>query len=123
MLNVFERQFDSIVLSSKKGSRTEQIATLRNLVTHENAVARKIAVKSIGKFREFDNVPFLIYALSDPEPEISKLAYEGLRFVSRKFNAQKLSTKPNKQEIDAIVKFWSKWYLEVVPDGRLLELE
>ena len=119
----YEAKFDSLVLSSKKGSRAQQLATLRKLVMHENAVARKVAVKSIGKFRDFDNIPFLIVALSDPEPEISKLANEGLRFVSRKFNAQKLSDKPNKQEIRSIVKFWSKWYLEVVPEGRLIELE
>ncbi|MEC9094891.1 MAG: HEAT repeat domain-containing protein, partial [Planctomycetota bacterium] len=119
----FENKFDSLVLSSQKGSRAQQLATLRNLVTNENAVARKVAVKSIGKFRDFDNIPFLIHALSDPEPEIAKLANEGLRFVSRKFKSQKLSAKPNKQETEAIVKFWSKWYLEVVPEGQLLELE
>lgn len=119
----FESKFDSLILSTKNKSRASQLATLRKLVMHENAVARKVAVKSIGKFRDFENVPFLILALSDPEPEIAKLANEGLRFVSRKFKAQKLSDKPNKQEITSIVKFWSNWYLEVVPDGRLIELE
>lgn len=119
----FESSFDSLLLSTKKGSRAQQIATLRNLVMHENPVARKVAVKSIGKMRDFNNVPFLIFALSDPEPEIARLANDGLRFISRKFNAKKLSERPNKQEIDALVKFWSDWYLEVVPDGRLLEVE
>lgn len=122
----FESQFDSLVLSSKKGSRAQQLAKLRNLVTHENYAARKVAVKSIGKFRDFDNIPFLIFALTDPHPEVAKMANDGLRFVSRKFNAPKLNikgSKPNKQEVDALVKYWSKWYLEVVPEGRLLELE
>lgn len=119
----FENRFDSLILASQKGSRAQQLATLRKLVSNENAVARKVAVKSIGKVRDFENIKFLIFALSDPEPEIAKLANEGLRFVSRKFDAPKLSAKPNKQEIDSIVKFWSDWYLEVVPDGELLEVQ
>jgi hypothetical protein len=119
----FASKFDQLVLDSKGGSRAQQLATLRNLVTHENPVARRIAVQSIGKVRDFNNIPFLIFALTDPQPEIVGIANDGLRFVSRKFNARKVSSKPSKDEMNALVKFWSKWYLEVVPEGRLLEVE
>lgn len=117
----FETTFDSLVLDSNKKSRAVQLVTLRKLVEHPNADARRIAVKSISKFRDFDNIKFLIFALSDPEPDVARMANDGLRFISRKFNSKRISEKPNKQEIEAMTKYWTDWYLTVDPKGTLLE--
>ncbi len=117
----FESTFDSLVLDSNKKSRAVQLVTLRKMVEHPNADARRIAVKSISKFRDFDNIKFLIFALSDPEPDVARMANDGLRFISRKFNTKKISDKPNKQEIEALTKYWTDWYLTVDPNGTLLE--
>jgi hypothetical protein len=93
------------------------------MVEHPNADARRVAVKSISKFRDFDNIKFLIYALSDPEPDVARMANDGLRFISRKFNSKKISDKPNKQEIEALTKYWTDWFMTVDPNGTLLETD
>jgi len=119
----FETTFDSLVLDSNKKSRAVQLVTLRKMVEHPNADARRVAVKSISKFRDFDNIKFLIYALSDPEPDVARMANDGLRFISRKFNSKKISDKPNKQEIEALTKYWTDWFMTVDPNGTLLETD
>lgn len=121
--NRIDSQLDSLILSKDDLSQATQLATLRKLLAHENAAVRRIAVNAIGRNRDFENVPALILALSDPETEIASIANEGLRFVSRKFDSPKLSDQPNQLEMKRVIDYWTEWYMDVVPDGMLIDLE
>ena len=91
---------------------------MRRLVRAESYEARMVAVKTLSKICNLDNVPILIYALSDPDPRVSREARNGLRFVSRKFEGFGLSDNPSKTDIVAAIEEWKAWYLEIRPDAR-----
>lgn len=101
--------------------RTSQLERLRALVTNENFEARLAAVKTLAKSRDLDNVPALIFALTDPNPMIVQEAESGLRFISRKFAGFGLPAQPTKAQLDASRLKWRAWYLSIRPDGQLLD--
>lgn len=110
--------------------RTSQLERLRKLVSNEDYRARRVAVKTLATARDLDNVPILIYALTDKDPEVPIYARDGLRFISRKFKGfgmPDLVTKngkviaPTEDQKRAAAEKWKKWYLSIRPDGELLE--
>ena len=68
-----------------------------------------------------DNVPILIYALTDPDPRIMREAQAGLRLTSRKFDGLELPANPQKAEVEALVGRWKTWYKSVRPEAALIE--
>jgi hypothetical protein len=78
-------------------------------------------VKTLGKVRDLDNVPVLLYALTDPDVRIVRQADTALRFVSRKFQGVGLPLDPKPADIQAAQKAWKDWYLAIRPDAELLE--
>ena len=87
-----------------------------------------------------DNVPGLIYAVSDPDFRIAFEAHQGLRLVSRKIDSMKLSqlTLDNarrdpgplerdspqivatmRSEFNSMEKRWSDWFLKIRPNAQL----
>lgn len=108
--------------TEKEGkSRGEQMAFLRGLVTDENFNKRLVAVRFLSSQQELDNVPALLFALTDPDIRICLEAHNGLRLISRKVDTIALSDKATKAELNAVRKTWTDWFLGIRPDAQLFE--
>jgi hypothetical protein len=130
-----DKDFDPDALSGATldddlNERTNQLVRLRKLVSNDDYRARRVAVKMLATARELDNVPVLIYALTDEDSEVPIYARDGLRFISRKFkgfgmpdlvikNGKVISPTPDQKQ--AAAEKWKKWYLSIRPDGELLD--
>lgn len=108
--------------TEKEGkSRGEQMAFLRGLVTDENFNKRLVAIRFLASQQDLDNVPALLYALTDPDFRICREAHNGLRLISRKVDAFTLTENASRAEYDAVRKSWTDWYLGIRPDAQLFE--
>lgn len=108
--------------TQKEGkTRAEQMAFLRGLVAEFDPFRRLIAVKFLASQQDLDNVPALLYALTDPEMEIAVEAHNGLRLISRKLDSIAISAEPNEIEMRELKKKWTAWYLGLRPDADLLD--
>ena len=90
---------------------------MRRLVRAESFPIRMTAVKILSSSRELDNVPSLVYALSDPDLRIVRVARDGLRFISRKFGGFGLPDEPSREEREEAIEAWKKWYLTIRPEA------
>ncbi len=79
-----------------------------------------VGVEALARTRSLDNVPTLIYALSDPDPRVAVAARDGLRFTSRKFDGFGLSDNPDAGEAAAVTEKWKQWYLSLRPNAKFL---
>ena len=121
-------------------SRAEVQAFLRSMVGARNYYRRLIAVRFLAGEQDMDNVPGLIYAVTDPDLRIAFEAHQGLRLISRKIDSMKLSEetianarrdpdilKKNapesisrmRSEFKTMEKKWSQWFLRIRPDAEL----
>lgn len=110
-------QLDAIKLSRNPKLRAQQQKRMQRLVNAESFQARLVAVKTLAKLRDLDNVPTLIYALSDPDRRVVIEARDALRFTGRKFRGFGLPDSPSEAEINAAIESWKKWYREIRPDA------
>lgn len=103
--------------------RSNQIVTLRSLVSAGNWEARMLAVRGLGKVRELDNVPSLLYALTDPDERVVLEADNALRFISRKLHGVGMPAEPGKDKkgTQEARTAWRNWYLSIRPDAELLD--
>lgn len=115
--------FDSVenltlpIANDPRALKTQQ-ERLRRLVKAEAYNSRIVAVRTLGKIHDLDNVPILIYALSDPDVRVAKVARDGLRFISRKFAGFGMPDEPTAAERDAAIEQWKAWYLDLRPNAR-----
>ena len=122
-----DRKFDPDALPGKLSLcqdidiRTNQLVRLRELVSNEDWSVRRLVVKTLASARELDNVPALIYALTDPNHDVARSARDGLRFISRKFQGLGMPDNPTPDQKRAAAEKWKKWYLSIRPDGKLLD--
>lgn len=121
-------------------SRAKVQAFLRSMVGAKNYYRRLIAVRFLAGEQDMDNVPGLIYAVSDPDFRIAFEAHQGLRLMSRKIDSMKLSqtTIQNarrdpgplkkhspqivnlmRSEFNTMEKRWSEWFLKIRPNAEL----
>jgi hypothetical protein len=112
-----------LTLDGDVTKRAGQVARLRALVSAGNFEARLVAVRTLGRSRDLDNVPMLVYALTDPDIRVVREADRGLRFYSRKFGGVGLpeNAQPKSPEVLAAVKSWKDWYKSVRPDSEFLD--
>lgn len=108
-------------LSDDPAERAQQLARLKRLAISGSYEARLTAVKTLGRDRNLDHVPILIFALSDPDWRIQKAARDGLRFISRNFDGFGMPEKPKRHEWQEAQKKWAEWYLSIRPDGNLIQ--
>jgi hypothetical protein len=80
-------------------------------------------VRALTGRRDLDNVPILVYALSDTDNQVAIEARDTLRFISRKFNGvdNDMPDQPDKQDKIAATLAWKKWYRSIRPDAEFLE--
>ncbi len=100
-------------------SRREQAARVRALVTHKKSQVRIMVVRAIARNRDLDNVPALIFALSDPDKHVIRAARDGLRFISRKFDGFQMPdiVKPKSKDVRKAQTKWKAWYDSIRPDA------
>jgi len=101
-------------------TRLEQAARLRGLVTHKKAMARLFAVQIMGRTRDLDNVPALIYALDDPHWPVVREARDALRFVSRRIEGFEVPDQEiERSKMREYQIKWTKWYQTIRPDATV----
>lgn len=110
----------TITLDADVTKRAGQITRLRALVSAGSFETRIVAVRSLGKVRDFDNVPLLLYALTDPDIRVVREADKGLRFISRKFAGVEPLDPPLPERLKLVRDKWREWYLGIRPDAELL---
>ncbi|QDU25713.1 hypothetical protein ETAA8_07830 [Anatilimnocola aggregata] len=101
--------------------RAGQINRLRAMVSAGAYETRLVAVRSLAKVRDLDNVPALLYALSDPDIRIVREADRGLRFNSRKLLGVVELDTPTKETLAELRARWRAWFLSIRPDAELLD--
>ena len=133
--NLDDRQLRQITEAMKRSirefkqsgdrSRGEVTAFLKTMISDKNYFRRLVAIKFLAAEQDMDNVPALLYAMGDPDPEIAIQAHNGLRLISRKFDTFVYQSRGNKEdnllELVRLKQQWTKWYLEIRPDAELLE--
>ncbi len=110
-----------IKLDADMTKRTGQVTRLRAMVSHESYETRLVAVRSLAKDRNLENVPVLLYALSDPDIRVVREADRGLRFISRKLEGVMPIEAPTKEALTTLRDRWRKWYLSIKPDAELID--
>ncbi len=110
---------DATEVKGDKEAYERHASRLRRLAEHEKYEVRVVAVRALAKARDIDNVPVLIYALSDPDWNVVKEARDGLRFVSRKFDGFGIKAGMNEKEMGPLIEKWRLWFLSVRPDADL----
>jgi hypothetical protein len=101
--------------------RSGEVARLRAVVSGGAFESRLIAVRALARVRELDNVPLLIYALTDPDMRIVREADKGLRFISRKFDGVGLPEEPMPPVVSGAIAAWKTWYLSIRPGAEFLD--
>jgi hypothetical protein len=101
--------------------RSGEIVRLRAVVSGGEYEARLVAVKALSRARDLDNVPLLIYALTDPDMRIVREADKGLRFISRKFEGVGLPEEPQPGNVKSAIEAWKTWYRSIRPRAEFLD--
>ncbi len=107
---------DNLQLTQDPTQRKEQVARLSRLLVSGDYAARRVAAKLLGRSEDLNQVPDLIYALTDEDPYVPMIAEEGLRLLSRKLKAVKLGVAAEYSAKQAAERFWKDWYLGLRPD-------
>ena len=107
---------EEIELSEDEQIRAGQLKELRQVIRSGATKARLAAVKALGQSRDAQYVPLLIYALTDPDPQVAVAADGALRFMSRKLDGETMKIPPDKSARDRAVSRWKSWYAQVYPD-------
>ncbi|MCC6123603.1 MAG: HEAT repeat domain-containing protein [Pirellulales bacterium] len=90
---------------------------IRKLTRDQEPEARMAAVIALGKTRNLDNVPALIYALTDPDREVVIEARKALERISRNpVGYGPIDDYKEEQRQNAVAK-WKAWYLSLRPDA------
>lgn len=113
---------DDMTLETEPQRRRQQLDRLDRLVRGSQSwQSRRVAAKLLGKSDELSVVPALIFALSDPDTIVRRSAMDGLRFISRKFDAGDLPDKPTPEDIRKAQRQWRDWYLTIYPGYTFLD--
>jgi hypothetical protein len=110
--------FDELTRKQADQLLGEHARKLRDMVGERSAKARLAAVSALGSSRDLDNVPVLIYALTDPDAQVFRAARDALRRVTRKPTGFGLGDKPDESELRVAIDKWKGWYLAIRPDAE-----
>lgn len=98
-------------VSPKEARRLQQI------VKSGSPESRILAVRALGRMRDLDHVPTLLYAMTDPDNRVVREARDGLRLVSRRFNGFGLDDNFEDADRFAVIEQWKQWYRRVRPNA------
>ena len=112
---------EDLKLSADPKLRKAQVARLARLLSGRDWKARRIAAKLLGRSEDINQVPELIYALTDPDPEVPAIAEESLRLLTRKLTARHLEPDSPPEKKQEAATYWREWYISMRPDYVFLE--
>lgn len=92
---------------------------LRQIVRGGSPAARLIATRTLGRTGDLDQVPTLIYAMTDPDERVVIEARDALRFISRRFGGFGLGDRFTEKEKFTAVDMWKTWYQSLRPDATV----
>jgi hypothetical protein len=109
---------ERMLLATDPQRRKEQLNRFSRLLNARDYKSRRIAAKMLGRGDDLDMVPHLIYALTDPDPEVPPIAENSLRLISRQLDTTYLPSKQKSSDGDKAkaALMWKKWYLNIRPD-------
>ena len=110
--------FEALALEADQAELSAQAAALKRLAEEGDPEARRAAVRGLARSGDLDHVPTLIYALTDPDERVFLEARDGLRFMSRKFDAFANEGVLTQAQRDLEVERWKTWYLSIRPDAQ-----
>ena len=92
---------DHFDFDDNRVERKKQVDSLRVDLSSPVFLERLIASKLIAGSGDIENVPHLIFALTDEDPRVTSTARNGLRLISRKFNGfgDRKSTRLNSSHV------------------------
>ncbi len=93
----------------------------RRLVADKSPEARIAAIRALATHRNLENVPTLIYALTDPDLVVLREARDALRRIGRKPKGFGLTEEPSQAERLVAIGKWKAWYLAVRPDAEFVD--
>lgn len=95
---------------------TEQF---KKLAANERPESRVAAVRALGRVRNLDDVPVLLFALTDPDTRVVSAAVDALRYVSRQPAGTPGTVITDEASRDAALVYWKQWYRRLRPDADL----
>lgn len=103
-----------------KAIMSETAKQIQKLVSDPKPERRTAAVKALGKSGELDNVPVLLYALTDPDETVVLAARDSLCTIARKLNGGygPMEGFDELQRDKAIAK-WKAWFKSIRPAAEL----
>jgi len=96
----------------------EQAAKLHRLAAGRTPEARLAAVEAMGRSGRLDHVPTLIYALTDPDPQVTRAARDALRRISRKPRGFGMPDEVSDLDRRRAIEKWQAWYRTIRPDAE-----
>lgn len=112
---------ENLTLSKDSAVRKAQVARLARLLSSRDWKSRRIAAKLLGRSEDINQVPELIYALTDPDAEVPVIAEESLRLLTRKLTVRHLDIDSTPEQKREAAAYWRKWYTSVRPDYVFLD--
>jgi hypothetical protein len=112
---------EALILDRVGGDDRGLVDRLTRLARTGSYETRIIAVRALGRQGNLDNIPILIYALTDPDPRVIRQARDGLRLTSRKFGGFGLPDRPSEEDVKIAVGRWKDWYRSIRPDATFVE--
>ncbi|UUO08981.1 terpene cyclase/mutase family protein [Blastopirellula sp. J2-11] len=120
-LERFLHQDVKFELSEDERGRSEQIVQLRRKIREGSFGARLLAIRAIRQSKDFDSIPALIYALTDPDVRVAIESRDALRFITRKFNGFGMPRGADLTQRSLYANQWKQWYRSVRPDAEFLD--
>ncbi len=107
---------ENLALSKDPNVRKAQVARLARLLSTKDWKSRRIAAKLLGRSEDINQVPELIYALTDADPEVPVLAEESLRLLTRRLTVQLVDVDSTPEQKRTAAAQWRAWYISMRPD-------
>ena len=112
---------EDLKLSDDPNVRKAEVARLARLLASRDWKSRRIAAKLLGRSEDINQVPELIYALTDPDGEVPVIAEESLRLLTRKLTVRHLESDATPEEKQKAAEYWRNWYISMRPDYIFLD--
>lgn len=109
--------FEDLARMGNEELLTEHEAKIKELAAKGDPDARRAAVVALGRTGNLDNVPILIYALTDPDERVFLAARDSLRFISRRFDVFESEGVLSADRLRAEIERWKQWYRRIRPDA------
>ena len=97
----------------------QDVVRLQQLIRGGEPGVRRTAVRMLARRRSLDDVPALLFAMTDPDRPVVLAAREGLRFVSRRFDGYGLPDDYTDRARFDVIEDWKEWYRTVRPDAAI----